>query len=310
MQTELAMAIFERVFGKPEASRYRLVATIDWSMNHAAKPEDGLDATAMNVNPGGLQPHMRSTVHPPVYRPPMAGGANSGVGLPTLVRRPYTCELRCPLCMTHLARAKEAGIDLQQDYQAIGRKGLKQVLIERGAFQHWMVQKDMVHALQQFTDFSPKSDHERARVTEMMRSRGHVALFGVKYHAELAHIERKWMRLKQRIRPKLDGKLGKLRKLLEQFWPKYEVHEARRAARHCRETMRAYVELGDAATLDQLQDAQKKQKAHRKVIDSADGILKLKANLVMTEEDRGKTENLATWSSGVRWRSSGKLKST
>ena len=123
MQTELAMAIFERVFGKPEASRYRLVATIDWSMNHAAKPEDGLDATAMNVNPGGLQPHMRSTVHPPVYRPPMAGGANTGVGLPTLVRRPYTCELRCPLCMTNLrklARAKEADIDLQKDYQAIG----------------------------------------------------------------------------------------------------------------------------------------------------------------------------------------------
>ena len=40
-----------------------------------------------------------------------------------------------------------------------------------------MVQQDMVHALQQFEDFSPKSDHERARVTEMMRTRGHVALF-------------------------------------------------------------------------------------------------------------------------------------
>ena len=132
----------------------------------------------------------------------------------------------------------------------------------------------------------------------------------MKYHAELAHIERKWMRLKQRIRPKLDGKFGTLQRLLEQNWPLYNVHEARRAAQHCRETMRTYVELGDTAALDQLQEEKKKQKAHRKVIDSADGILKLKANLVMTEEDRGKTENLATWSSGVRWRSSGKLKST
>ena len=153
-----------------------------------------------------------------------------------------------------------------------------------------MVQQDMVRALQKL---SPKSDHERARVTEMMRTRDHVALFGVKYHAELVHIERKWMRLQQRIWPKLDGKLGTLRKLLEQNWPQYSVDEARRAARHCRETIRAYVELGDAATLDQLQDA-KKQKAHRKVIDSADGILKLKANLVMTE-DQKKAENLVTW---------------
>ena len=118
--------------------------------------------------------------------------------------------------MTKLKCAMDAGIDVQNDYQAIGKKGLKQVLIERGAYKHGMMQQDMVQALQQFEDFSPKSDHECARVTEMMRTRGHVALFGVKYHAELAHIERKWMRLKQRIRPKLDGKLVTLRKLLEQ----------------------------------------------------------------------------------------------
>ena len=55
----------------------------------------------------------------------------------------------------------EAGIDVQNDYQAIGKKGLKQVLIERGAYKYGMVQQDMVQSLQQFEDFSPKSDHER-----------------------------------------------------------------------------------------------------------------------------------------------------
>ena len=99
-------------------------------------------------------------------------------------------------------------------YKAVGRKGLKQVLIERGAWRAGMVRADMVAALQEFPDFSPKAEMDRARVTEQMAARGHVALFGVKYHTELAHIERKWMHLKRRIRPDLNGKIGHLEVLL------------------------------------------------------------------------------------------------
>ena len=72
----------------------------------------------------------------------------------------------------------------------------------------------MVTALQQFSDFSPKIDQDRARVTEMMAGRGHMALFGVKYHAELAHIERKWMHVNRLVRAELDGKYGELEALL------------------------------------------------------------------------------------------------
>ena len=36
IQTELAMDIFEHVFGPACASRFRLVANVDWSQNHAA----------------------------------------------------------------------------------------------------------------------------------------------------------------------------------------------------------------------------------------------------------------------------------
>ena len=54
-----------------------------------------------------------------------------------------------------------------------------------------MQQKDMVAALQQFEDFSPRLDGARLYVVELMSDRGHVAHFGVKYHAELAHIESK-----------------------------------------------------------------------------------------------------------------------
>ena len=279
-QTELAMCIFERVFGKAEDSRFRFVASIDWSGNHAAKPVDGLDATEMYVGPGRKQPHLRATFLPPCLHP-ISG---------TVIKRNLYCIPGCQKCLSEIQAAADTG-RLSQ-VQTIGRKGLKQVLWERGALRHGMVQKDMVEALQQFEDFSPKLDGARAHVTELMSARGHVALFGVKYHAELAHIERKWMRLKQLIRPKLNGKLGKLRDLLGRTWGEYSVHDARRAARHCRETMRAYVVLGDAPSLQLLHEEQKKQKGHRKVVDAADGLLKMRADVAVTEAEAKKAKNL------------------
>ena len=162
----------------------------------------------------------------------------------------------------------------------------KQMLVERGVWWHGMVQATMVTALQQFPDFSPKTDQDRARVTEMMAGRGHMALLGVKYHAELAHIERKWMHIKRLVCAELDGKYGKLEALLRKAWPKYTVHDARMSARHCRETMRAYEALGDAASLELLQEEEKKQKSHRCVVDSADGLLKAKANIALSEKEK------------------------
>ena len=64
MQAELAMGIFEHVFGKPAhpSSRFRLVANVDWSQNHAATADDALDAEKMLVNPGGkTAKHIRVT---------------------------------------------------------------------------------------------------------------------------------------------------------------------------------------------------------------------------------------------------------
>ena len=280
MQMDLAMCIFERVFGK--ASRYKLVACLDWSSNHAAKPLDGLDATDMNVKPGGEQRHQRPTTSPPIYRPPMKGGN----GLPTLVRRSYTCTPGCSDCLRHLKIAKDSNQCLL-NYQAVGRKGLKQILMERGVWRAAnMGQPELVAALQEFPDFSTKSDMDRARVTEQMAARGHVALFGVKYHAELAPIERKWMHLKRRIRPNLNGKIGHLEVLLRKEWHRFTVHDARKAARHCRNTMRAYQVLGDSVSLDMLQEEQKRQKGHRKVVDAGDGLLKAKADIALTEKEK------------------------
>ena len=63
MQTELAMDIFEHVFGK--GSRFKLVANVDWSQNHAATADDALDAEKMIVGTGGQSAkHIRATSYP------------------------------------------------------------------------------------------------------------------------------------------------------------------------------------------------------------------------------------------------------
>ena len=92
----------------------------------------------------------------------------------------------------------------------------------------------------------------------------------------------------------LDGKYGKLEALLRKAWPKYTAHDARKSARHCRETMRAYEVLGDAASLEMLQEEEKKQKSHRCVVDSADGLLKAKANIALSEKEKKQAEVLVT----------------
>lgn len=141
------------------------------------------------------------------------------------------------------------------DLQTVGTKGLKQVCKERGLLRPGMVQSYMIAALQECSDFSPKNAIERAHATACSISRGHPCLFGVKYHAELAVVERHWMFEKRDIRPQLDGTLHvpKLRQQLRIANNKHTILDCRKALRHCRETMRAYQALDDSASLDELE---------------------------------------------------------
>ena len=92
---------------------------------------------------------------------------------------------------------------------------------ERGIYRHGMVQSEQVKTLGRWDGLSDKKKHERARVFEMFAACGYKALFGVKCHAGLAHIERKWMYLKRFVRPYLNGKLPKLEALLKSEWHKW-----------------------------------------------------------------------------------------
>ena len=96
---------------------------------------------------------------------------------------------------------REASAEHMDDpnFRTIGVKGLKQVLEERNVPTAGKVQEELVELFQEFPDFAKRNLITRAYVTEIFKAAGHVALFGVKYHADLAHVERMWMFVKAEI---------------------------------------------------------------------------------------------------------------
>ncbi len=260
---ELAVLIHDSVFPK----RFKLLVVIGWSQGHAAAAADALLPERMNVNPGGKQPHLKHTFWPRTVN-----------GFTVQHPRMVHCTPGCAEC-----EASFQAHGSNPDFQSVGRKGLKQICLERGLLQIRMVQESMIAALQRCADFHCGSGGERAYITEFMASRGHKALFGVKYHAELAWIERVWMWEKQLIRPRLDGTLPTISKLLKAAHCSYTLHDCWKAARHCRDTMRAYSTLAERdMSLDGLNAIQNQYKSHRCAIDGSDGILKMKANITQT----------------------------
>ena len=280
-QARLACEIFQAVFGNAKTSRFKFCPTYDWSQNHAAKAPDAHDAEAMNVSSGGQQPHQRHTFIPEIFYPD---------GRP--VARKIMCTPACHICKAAYDKVASETPELVKNFQSIGQKGLTIVNTERGIFRHGMKQEAQVKALSACSDFSAKKQHERAFIYELYGKLGYFALFGVKYHAELAHIERKWMYLKRFIRPYLDGKLTTLDKLLRKHWPQYTVHDTRKSGRHCRTTMQAYRALGDSASLDTLREEEQKQKSHRCEVNSETGKLMERANMAMTDAMRKQAANL------------------
>ena len=272
MQCRLAIAIFDYVFSSEP--RFKLVAGLDWSQGHAAMAADGLDAENMLVRPGGISAsHIRATSTPP---PRMRVETVNGRRMPVF---PKPWPKRAPMCISCVSSPHGLGVPCREasaehmddpNFQTIGVKGLKQVLEERNVPTAGKVQDELVELLQEFPDFAKRNLITRAYVTEIFKAAGHVALFGVKYHADLAHVERMWMFVKAEIRPYLTGvypacaecrctgwalwalqltirvlagAYKECKRLVQEAYCKYSVHSARRNARHCRELMRAYLHI-------------------------------------------------------------------
>ena len=72
-----------------------------------------------------------------------------------------------------------------------------------------------------------------------------------------------------------------LLRLVKEAYKQYSVHDARRNARHCRDTMRAYDIIGNKEDmeLDEVTALEKKYKGHRRVFDSVTNQLMLVADM-------------------------------
>lgn len=140
--------------------------------------------------------------------------------------------------------------------QVIGRRGLREVLIERGLYDDKMTRKDMVEALSKCPDFAS----EVPLIERIVKAKGHRVVWIPKYHPELNYIELVWGRAKKYARRHCDHTLKGLRAtatvaLAEGNVP-LSLH--RSYARVCRDFMRAYREgkgLNDV----------KKYSSHRRV---------------------------------------------
>ena len=163
-----------------------------------------------------------------------------------------------------------------------GRKGLYKLAAERGVSKPKKIKMDeLVRILQTHKDFKPKMSAESSLVYEMYQKHGHFAFFGVKYHAELAAIERKWMHMKRAVRGFMTGQLQLLKDMLDIQWSEYTVLNARSDMRHCRDTCAVYRQLGVEADLTKLEAGQKEYKGHRRVFGGATNVLKA---VVMIED--------------------------
>ena len=210
-QCHLAIAIWNHVFSR-RWPRIKMELVPDWSQNHAAMSHDGRDAENMLVNPGGTTArHIQHTFIPKEIRTRMVGRRI----VPVL-------KYREPLCAT--CEQKEAAGDAKTlcrlaydehgrkpGFQSIGEKGLRQVLEERGVNTTGLFQPGLIETLQKHSDFGKRSACERAHVTTIFAKAGHRATFGVKYHSDFAHCERKWMFMKGDIRKELTGESFEIR---------------------------------------------------------------------------------------------------
>ena len=208
MQCHLAIAIWQHVFSRRHP-RIKFTLVPDWSQNHAAMSPDGCDAENMLVNPGGATAkHIRHTIIPKEARTKLIGGRRIPV-FPRIPREPL-----CPTCVKKESEGnsktpcrvafEEHGT--KAGFQTIGEKGLRAVLEERGEDTKGMFQPQLVETLQKYSDFAKRTACERAHVTEIFRLVGFLVVFGIKYHSDFAHVERKWMFMKQDIRKDLDGR--------------------------------------------------------------------------------------------------------
>ena len=269
------------------AFRHGLVCQVDRSQGHLKRPADGLNTKngdSMNAKPGGKQPHFRHTFAP---LPP--GNTH------WQQCRQALCTTGCLICQDAVARHGH-----HPTFQSIGRKGSKQVLTERGISTTGMKARDQMVRLDQESDWG----QTKSQLQELFESRGHFLLVGVACHAELAYKEHGWARLKQQVKPLVDGSMSTLRELVCRVLKEIRQPARLQDAKRCRTVMEAYRQLaerGEVATAEGLKLWEKKHRRHRGVHCSETAALLTATGLAAPEKDARVVQKLKAQAENKEW---------
>ena len=125
-------------------------------------------------------------------------------------------------------------------------------------------------------DAEPDWGSTKSAIAELYEKEYHFILVGVACHAKLASKEHGWRRIKNKVKPYVDGTIGTLRRLVRDA-RKTILQKARlEDARQCREVMKAYRSLaanGELCTFDRLGLWTKKHEKHRGVFNTETSAL-------------------------------------
>lgn len=233
-----AIPIFETIY--PDAIA---VMAFDNSTNHGAMPEDGLNVTKMNVNPGGKQPKMHSTFF----------GANN---TPQSMVFPSD----------HSQYPNEA-------------KGMRQILIERGLWKEGLMGECKLCKKKGKKIDSQRVDccmrrilslqldfiSQKSRLQIEIEKRGHKCIFYPKFHCELNFIEMYWGAAKHYTREHCNYSWTGLQRIVPEALDSIPLITIRRFAQKSWRYMNIYRK---GITGKMAEFAAKKYKSHRRVPDS------------------------------------------
>lgn len=214
------------------------VFAFDNSTNHGAMANDALNVLKMNVNPGGKQSLMRSTVY----------GSNQ-----TIQSMVFPSN--------HPVYPNQA-------------KGMKQVLIERGLWYEGLVGdcqlckkkiNDITRTnccMRKILSLQPDFISQKSQLQEEIEKRGHKCIFYPKYHCELNYIEMYWGVAKRYTRDNCNYTWSGLQKTVPEALDSVSLTIIRKFARKSWRYMDIY-QKGITGKLAEF--AVKKYKSHRRV---------------------------------------------
>lgn len=279
---------------------YQVVIEVDWSSGHAKKAEGALNANDMNMNYGGKQPSMRpeegSRMTPAclgqypavlVLHDP-AGTTHKDCRLQVGQVQQFTFQpgdpppfydLDCPADSI----ADNSGAIMKQGY--VGQpKGLKQVLWERGLWEHGLTLERAKALLAECEDFKT----EPSSLQQLLQKPGDLLIMSPKGHPEVAGkgVEYAWGYSKRYFRAHNDCVAKNLHDNIVAATSQEQLplSRVRKFARRAREYRNAYKYAHDHKAVEA---SKAQQKSHRCVMWTDWGFLTGVAREAAAAGDKG-----------------------